>query len=123
MRQYLSLRQFLRMAAASFVILMVVLAIVQSRRGSEAGIIAPLGHEEAGALAMEFARCGAVTLDQPAPLEACRRLWAENRRQFFAPTKAPSSAAEPLPNSVTTLGKIQDRLLPDTAEHQHGEVR
>lgn len=123
MSQYLSPRQFLRIAAVSFVTLIVVLAIIQSRRGNEAGVFAPLGPKEDDALAAELARCRSVTLDQPASLENCRRLWADNRRQFFTPTKAQPSAAEPLPNSVTTLGKIQDRRLPDTAEHQHGEVR
>ena len=123
MSQYLSPRQFLRIAAVGFVILIVVLAIGQSRRGSDASIIAPFGHQEADALVSELARCRAVTLDQTASLETCRRLWAENRRQFFTPTKASSAAAEPFPNSATASGKTQDRLLPDTAEHQYGEVR
>jgi len=120
---HLSPRQLLRIAAVGFVILIVVLAIVQSRRGNDAGIVAPLGPKEADALVPELARCLAVTLDQTASLETCRRLWAENRRQFFTPTQATPAPAEPLPNPATALGKIQDRLLPDTAEHQHGEVR
>jgi len=123
MRQYLSPRQFLRMAAASFVVLIFLLAIIQSRRGNDAGIMAPLGHGKTDALVPELARCRAVTLDQTSSLETCRRLWAENRRQFFTPTKASSSAAEPLPTSATALGKIQDRLLPDAADRQDGEVR
>ena len=123
MRQYLSPRQYLRMAAASFVVLIFLLAIIQSRRGNDAGIMAPLGHREADALPVELARCGAVTLEQTVSLETCRRLWAENRRQFFTPTKAPPPAVEPLPNSATASGKIQDRLLPDAAERQDGEVR
>lgn len=123
MRQYLSPRQYLRMAAASFIVLIFLLAIIQSRRGNDAGIMAPLGHREADALPVELARCRAVTLEQTVSLETCRRLWAENRRQFFTPTKAPPSAVEPLPNSATASGKIQDRLLPDAAERQDSEVR
>jgi conjugative transfer region protein TrbK len=111
------------MAAVGFVILTAVLAIVQSRRGSEAGVIAPLGHKEADALVSELPGCRAVTLDQTVSLETCRRLWAENRRQFFTATRATPTPTKPLPNSATAFGKIQDRLLPDTAEHQHGEVR
>ena len=111
------------MAAASFVVLIFLLAIIQSRRGNDAGIMAPLGHGKTDALVPELARCRAVTLDQTSSLETCRRLWAENRRQFFTPTKASSSAAEPLPTSATALGKIQDRVLPDAAGRQDGEVR
>jgi conjugative transfer region protein TrbK len=123
MYQYLTPRQFLRIAAVGFVILIVVLAIVQSRRGSDVGIMAPFGHGKADALVSELTRCRTVTLDQTASLETCRRLWTENQRQFFAPTKPPLSAVESLPNSATTLGKIQDRVLPDAAERQDGEVR
>jgi len=123
MSQYLSPRQFLRIAAVGFVILIVVLAVVQSRRSNDVGINAPFGHGKADALVPELARCRAVTLDQTASLETCRRLWAENRRQFFTPTKAPLSAVESLPNSATALGKIQDRFSPDAAERQDGEVR
>ena len=123
MRQYLSPRQYLRMAAASFVVLIFLLAIIQSRRGNDAGIMAPLGHREADALPVEIARCRAVRLEQTVSLETCRRLWADNRRQFFAPTKAPLSTVESLPTSATALGKIQDRLLPDAAERQDSEVR
>jgi len=123
MDQYLSPRQFLRMAAVGFVILIVVLAVVQSRRSNDVGIMAPFGHGKADALVSELTRCRTVTLDQTASLETCRRLWAENRRQFFTPTKAPPSAVEPLPNSATASGKIQDRLLPDAAERQDSEVR
>ena len=111
------------MAAASFVVLIFLLAIIQSRRGNDAGIMAPLGDGKADALPVELTRCRAVTLEQTVSLETCRRLWAENRRQFFAPTKAPPAAAESLPASATALGKIQDRLLPDAAGRQDGEVR
>jgi len=123
MYQYLSPRQFLRIAAVGFVVLIVVLAIVQSRRGSDVGIMTPFGRGKADALVSELTRCQTVTLDQTASLETCRRLWAENHRQFFAPTQPSLSAVESLPNSATALGKIQDRLSPDAAERQHGEVR
>ena len=123
MRQYLSPRQFLRIAVASFIVLIVVLAIIQTRHGNEAGVVAPLGQDEADALVSELARCRTVTLDQTASLENCRRLWAENRRQFFTPTEAPSAPAEPIPNASTDSGKNQDRLSPAEAEHRQSEVR
>ena len=123
MSRYLSPRQLLRIAAVGVVILIVVLAIVQGRRDRGASIIAPLGHGKTDALVPELTRCRAVTLDQTSSLETCRRLWADNRRQFFAPTKAPLSTVESLPNSAIASGKIQDRFLPDAAERQHGEIR
>ncbi len=123
MRQYPNPRQFLRIAAAGFIVPIVVLAIIQSRHGSKAGIVAPLGHEEADALVSELARCRVVALDQPASLDSCRRLWAENRRQFFTSNKAPPAAAEPIPNSSIASGKNQDRLPPGAAEHQPSEIR
>ena len=128
MNQCLNHRQFLRIAAVGLVILIVVLAIVQTRRGSEAGIAAPLGSGKADALVSDWTRCRTVTLDQTASLETCRQLWAENRRQFLTPSKTtPSKAtpapAEPLADQVTASGKMQDRLLPDPAGHQHGDIR
>jgi conjugative transfer region protein TrbK len=123
MRQYLSPRQFLWLAAVGFIVPAVVLAIIQSRHRSEAGIPAPPRHEAADALVSELVRCRTITLDQPASLETCRRLWAENRRQFFVPTKAPPAAAQPIPNSATASEKNQDRLPPVATAHQPGEVR
>ena len=123
MRQYPNPRQFLRIAAAGFIVPIVVLAIIQSRHGSKAGIVAPLGHEEADALVSELARCRVVALDQPASLDSCRRLWAENRRQFFAPTQTPPAGDQPVANSATVSGKNQDRLPPGAAEHQPSEIR
>ena len=112
-----------RVAAVGFIVPIVVLAIIQSRNGKEAGIVAPLGHEAADALVSELARCRTVTLDQTTSLETCRRLWAENRRQFFAPTRVPPASVEPLPSSATASGKIQDRVSPAEAVHQQGEVQ
>ena len=123
MRQYLSPRQLLRIAAVGFIVPIVVLAIIQSRNGSEAGIVAPLEHEQAEALVSELVRCRTITLDQPASLETCRRLWAENRRQFFAPTQTPPAGDQPVANSATVSGKNQDRLPPVATAHQPKEVR
>ena len=123
MDQYLSPRQLLRIAVVGFVILIVGLAIVQSRHDNEASIAVPLGPGKADALVSEWTRCRAVTLDQTASLETCRRLWAENRRQFSTPTQATPAPAEPLPNSATALGKSQDRVSPAAGKRQHGEIR
>jgi conjugative transfer region protein TrbK len=123
MSRYLTPRQFARTAAISVVILLAALAIIHSRRGEDAGIVAPLEREQADALATELARCRTVTLDQTASLESCRRVWAENRRQFIGPTKTLPRSIEPTPTTATNSGKNQDRVSPAEAEHRQSEVR
>jgi conjugative transfer region protein TrbK len=123
MSRYLTPRQFARTAAIGVVILIAALAIIHSRRGEDAGIVAPLEREQADALAAELVRCRTVTLDQTASLEGCRRVWTENRRQFFGPTKTLPSSIEPTPTAATNSGKNQDRVSPVEAEHRQNEVR
>lgn len=38
-------------------------------------------------LAADLARCRDITAEELAADDNCRRVWAENRRRFFAPTK------------------------------------
>ncbi len=123
MSQYLTPRQMARTATVGVVLLIAALAIVHSRRGEDADIVAPLEREEAEALATELVRCRTVTLDQTASLESCRRVWADNRRQFFGPTKTLPSSIEPVPTTATNSGKNQDRVSPAEAEHRQNEVR
>jgi conjugative transfer region protein TrbK len=123
MSLYLPPRRFAGIAAAGFIVLSSALLVIRNQRGEDAGIIVPLGREEANALASELARCRAVTLDQIAPLENCRRVWAKNRRQFFRPTKTPPADAEPNPTTGTASGKNWDWVSPVEAERQKGEVR
>jgi conjugative transfer region protein TrbK len=123
MSRYLTPRQFARTAAVGVAILIAALAIIHSRRGEDAGIVAPLEREQAEALARELARCRTVTLDQTASLESCRRVWAGNRRQFFGPTKTLPSSIEPTPTAGTNSGKSQDRVSPAESERRQSEVR
>jgi conjugative transfer region protein TrbK len=123
MSRYLTPRQYARTAAIGVVILLAALAITHSRRGEDAGIIAPLEPEQADALAKELARCRTVTLDQTVSLESCRRVWADNRRQFFGSTKTLPSSIEPTPTAGTNSGKNQDRVSPAESEHRQNEVR
>ena len=80
-------------------------------------------HEQADALASEVARCRTVTSDQAAAFEICRRVWAENRRQFFGSTK---NAAQHLPTRFqlrpVPTREEQDRISPVEPEHQPSEV-
>ena len=111
---YLTPRQFASIAA----FLIATLAIIRSHGAEDdAGITAPFARAEADALASELARCRTVTTDQTAPLEICRRVWAENRRQFFRPTKKPPIPAGPVPTSATATAKNGDGVSPVEAEH------
>lgn len=123
MSRYLTPRQFARIAAAGFIVLIAAWAVIRSQHGEDPGIIAPLEREEADALASELARCRTVTLDSTASLQNCRRVWSENRRQFFGSPKTTLSPAGPIPTAATASGKIEDRVSPIEADQLQREVR
>ena len=122
MIMHISSQQLVRIAAVGFVVLVVVLAILHSQRGEDAEVIMPFQREQANALASEVARCRTVSIDQAASLETCRRIWAENRGQFFRATKPPAAPVEPRETAAAT-GKIQDRFSPVATDYQHIEIR
>jgi conjugative transfer region protein TrbK len=123
MSRYLTPRHFVRIAVVGFMVSMAAWAAVHSRRGEDSGTIAPIERDETNALVSELARCRTVKTDATAELEDCRRVWADNRRQFFGPTKTALLPAGPIPTTAPASGKIQDRVSPVEAEHQHSEVR
>jgi conjugative transfer region protein TrbK len=89
-------QRVVRSAAVVFVMLAVAAALVESP-----AVLAPLEPCETDALARELARCRTVTPDDVSVLEACRRLWAENRQHFFVSTKSPSLSDLPAAMVVT----------------------
>jgi conjugative transfer region protein TrbK len=123
MSLYLTARQFAGIVATGFIVLVATLVVIRSQRGDDAGIIAAPERKEADALASEVARCRTVTSDQTGALEICRRVWAENRRLFFRPTRQPPVPAAPVPTAATATGKNGDRVSPVETEHQPSEVR
>lgn len=123
MSRFVTPRQIAQTAAFEFVVLIAALAIIHSRRGDNAGIIAAPEHEEADALASEVARCRTVKSDQAAAFEICRRVWAENRRQFLRSTKKPPKPADPVPTAASATATNRDRISPVEPEHQPSEVR
>ena len=112
MSSHLTSQQFLRVAAVVFVMLAAAVAVIQSRRGREATVLAPLGSGEADPLVGELARCRTITSDDTAVLDACRRIWAENRQHFFISTKSPPPPAAPAPDAPAVPVKGQDRVPP-----------
>ena len=112
MSPYLTSQQFLRTAAVAVVTLGAALAVIQSRRAEVAAVSAPVGRREADALIGELARCRTITPDDTAGLDACRRIWAENRQHFFVSTESPQFPAPPAANGSAGLVKSQDRVPP-----------
>jgi conjugative transfer region protein TrbK len=124
MKPHLTPRQFAPIAAVGFIVLIVAaLTIVESRHSEDALVLEPLAHGDAEALVREIARCRTITPDETAALEICRRVWAENRRQFFGVARFPQSPTEPVLNTAAAPLKNQDRLSPPKVEQQQGGAR
>jgi conjugative transfer region protein TrbK len=123
MMPHLTPRQLARIAAVGFVVFIVALTIARSRHNEQAVVLAPLEHRDAETLVEELARCRTITSDETAALEACRRTWAENRRQFFGAGRHPQSSIDPVLNAPGAPVKNQDRVLPREVEPQQGEAR
>ena len=110
MSSYLTSQQFLRIAAVVFVMLAAAVAVVQGRRGEDAAVPTPVERGEANAPVSELARCRAITPDDTAGLNACRRMWADNRRHFFVSTRSSQLQAPPVPNEPGAPMKSQERV-------------
>jgi len=122
MMPHLTPRQLTRIAAVGLGVLIVALTIAQSRHSEPAVVLAPLEHRDAETLVEELARCRTITSDETAALEACRRTWAENRRQFFGSATSPQSPADPVLKEPAAPVKNQDRVVPREAGPQQGEA-
>ena len=123
MMPHLTPRQLTRIAAVGLVVLIVALTIVRSRHNEQTIVAAPLVHSDAEALVHELARCRTITSDEAATLETCRRVWTENRRQFFGAGRPPQSSIDPVLNAPAAPVKNQDRVVPREVEPQQGEAR
>ena len=95
-----------------FVMLAAAVAVIQSRRGEDAAALAPMERGETDALGSEFARCRSITPDDTAGLDACRRIWAENRQHFFVSTNSPQLPAPPASDAPPGFVKSQERVTP-----------
>jgi conjugative transfer region protein TrbK len=123
MMPHLIPRQLARIAAVGFVVLIAASTIVRSRHSEQVVVLAPLEHGDAQGLVQELARCRTITSDETTALETCRRVWAENRRQFFGTGRSPQSSIDPVLNAPAWPVKNQDRVLPRDVEPQKGETR
>ena len=112
MSSYLIPRKALRVAAVVFGILTAAVAVIQSGRGEDAAVPAPMERGEADALVGELARCRTIMLDDAAALDACRRIWAENRQHFFVSTKSSQLPVPPAPNGPAGFMKSHEQVPP-----------
>jgi conjugative transfer region protein TrbK len=100
---------YLRIAAVFFVALAAAVAVIQGRRGEDAAVLMPLEQGDADALVSELARCRTITPGDTAVLEACRRIWAENRQHFFLSMKSPRPPTAPARDAPAVSIKSQAR--------------
>ena len=112
MGSYLTSRPFVWGAAVVFVTLAAAAAMIKSGRDEDPAVFAPSGPREADVLVGDLARCRTITSDDTAGLDACRRLWAENRQRFFVSTKSPQLPAPRAPNVPAAVLKSQDQGQP-----------
>ncbi len=71
---------------------LVVAACAIKLRGDDDQISALPSAQEVDPLAAELARCRTVTSEPTDALEECRRVWAEQRRQFLGQSKTPPTS-------------------------------
>jgi conjugative transfer region protein TrbK len=94
-------------------VLFVAACAIKLRGDEEQTSSASPGSQEADPLAAELARCRRVMPEQTDALEACRRIWAEQRRQFLGQSKPPTPSTRPndgAPNiGVPALGPRKDK--------------
>lgn len=87
-----AVRAFLRFSAIAAVVAAVIIAIGEARRTDDASRDVAPAVVKNDPLAADLARCRDVTAEQFAADGTCRRVWAENRRRFFAPTNKTGEA-------------------------------
>jgi len=121
MSSYLIPEKVLRVAAVAFVMLAAAVSVIQARHGEDRVVLAPVGRGEADVPVSDLARCRAITPDDTAGLDACRRIWAENRHHFFVSTKSPQLPTPPAPSAP--LGLLKSRHQGPPHEVDQGRTR
>ena len=114
------------LAGVGAMVLVVAACAIKLRDDEEQTSFASPASESADPLAAELARCRTVTPEQKDALEACRRIWAEQRRQFLGQRKTPTLAAhsnDSAPNlQSSTAGPRKDESrLPQGWPNSEGE--
>ena len=106
MQSFLGFRRAIWIAAIASLVSIIALAAIQSRHSEDAAVLEPMERGTADALVTELARCRTIVPDDIAALESCRRIWAENCKNFFLSTKSPSPLSEKSAGSVKKGDRI-----------------
>jgi conjugative transfer region protein TrbK len=77
-------------AGVTVMVLVVAACAIKLRDDEEQASPALPASEDPNPLAAELARCRTVTSEQKDALAECRRIWAEQRRQFLGQSKTPT---------------------------------
>jgi conjugative transfer region protein TrbK len=100
-------------AGVAVMVLVVAACAIKLRDDEDQTSSASSVSPDADPLAAELARCRRVTPEQTDALEACRRIWAEQRRQFLGQSKSPTPSTrtnDGAPNiGVPALGPRKDK--------------
>jgi conjugative transfer region protein TrbK len=87
-----AVRSFLRFTVIAVVVAAIIIAIGEASRTDDASRDVAPAATKGDPLAADITRCRDVTAEQLAADDNCRRVWAENRRRFFAPNNKPAEA-------------------------------
>ena len=87
-----AVKSLVRFAVIAFVVAVVIVAIGEASRTDDASRMVAPAPTTSDPIAADLARCRDVTAEQMASDDTCRRVWAENRRRFFAPNNKPGEA-------------------------------
>lgn len=98
-----AVRSLLRFAAIAGAVAIAIIAVGEASRTRDASRAVGPAAATGDPLVAELARCREVTPEQLAADDTCHRVWAENRRRFFAPTA-------PAARTTDTPTKTQDRI-------------
>jgi conjugative transfer region protein TrbK len=79
------MQSLLRFAAIMAVLATAIVAVGEALRPHDPDVTTTSPMPGKDPLADVLARCQDVTVEQLAANDTCRRIWAENRRRFFAP--------------------------------------
>ena len=113
MRVRIDSDQFAPIAAVALMLLSLGACAFQLRNDEDGEAVSSPVFEEIDPFAAKLRRCQTVTPEQAAELEACRQVWAQNRRRFMTSTKPNwSTAPETDPINPVPVTKYPDRIVP-----------
>lgn len=87
-----AVRSFVRFAVIAVAVAVMIIAIGEASRTADGSRTVAPSATTNDPLAADLARCRDVTPEQIAADDTCRRVWAENRRRFFAPNSKSGEA-------------------------------